>query len=296
MEAAYFYGPDKIPFRPDPEGGAADVAAPLRPFHGIISRGLLAQAVRLGLTPPTWHEYAHRLNQAGPPGTRPDLLTRLEAAARECEVLSVEQSARCAKTYLEQYLNGPGMAEGVGAELWNIKEGHTSSVWKASLSGPPGLPDASFIINVARDREAGLELKKASEKMQAIAQKCPGINAAGVYDIAGVELDYFDRLIKVVVTRNEWIADSYEIHRIAGPTKTRPEQYALVERFLTSENNPAHISSINGRLFSDAERRKIKRDVRFFLKNASKTAPVQVNINEGDVVWNGRRAVVVAIS
>lgn len=292
MKFTFFYGPDKIPFSlPDRR---EQHLSSIEPFHGIISRGLLAQTVEIGLSVEAWYQYAHLMDEVSLEIQEP-ALSRLKDCVREYEVLSFYQSAFCAKKYVEQYYSSIIKEDEVEFTLWNIKEGHTSSVWKINMTGLTHVQQDPFVVNVARDKAAGIELKNTSEKMLAIAENCPGINMAKVCGIDKVSLNYFHEVIDVVITHNEWIPDAREIHFFPG-NERQAEQYVLVERFLTSHDRPSQITSIHGRKFTESESNQIKGDIAFFLANACKVLPTYINLNEGDVVWTGEKAIVVAIS
>ena len=68
-----------------------------------------------------------------------------------------------------------------------------------------------------------------------------------------------------------------------------------MERFLADPDYPAQIAKIRGRYLNQVEVLKIENDIENFLTKATiPKQPVNININEGDVVWNGNRALVVA--
>lgn len=264
------------------------------PFHGIISRGLLQKFEAEGVSSATWHTYAHLISNAAALHQAPEL-TLLQEYAYTCEVLSFSHSAACVRNYLERYLDKPSKKEQLTGEVWNIKEGHTSSVWKVTIADEYHSVADQFVVNVARDQAAGRELQDTSVRMQAIAKSCPAINMAQVYDIQSIKLKYFDKLIEVVVTRNEFIPKAYEIHALAG-AGSGIAQFVLVERFLTSGQRPSQIASINGRRFTEEECCKIAEDLRLFGLCAATQPGTSISINEGDAVWNGEKAVVIAIS
>jgi hypothetical protein len=195
LEVEFFYGPNKIPFFMDEqEMHFSDSAIPL---HGIISRGLLRKFEEERIHSNAWHKYAHLIGQAPDVNQEPDLTLLQEYAAR-CDVLSFSNSAASVRSYVQQYINVNEKNETLVCGLWNIKEGHTSSVWKVNLMNKHHLVKDQFIVNVARDEEAGLELKRTSEKMQTITANFPKINMAMVYDIDKVTLNYLDKCINVV--------------------------------------------------------------------------------------------------
>jgi hypothetical protein len=211
---------------------------------------------------------------------------------RQHGVLSFSQSAVCAKEYGAIYCRSKKEKITL-MECWNIKEGHTSSVWKISIYGDN--ISETFIVNVARDREAGMELQESSLKLKAVKEQSPDINSVSVFDISTLH----NKLLPggVVVTRNEWIENAFEVH-LRTNKQEGSEELLMVDRFLMDERNPAKIISILGRIFSSVEANKIKSDLQDFLLNASEYLhdEVAVNINDGDLVWNGERAIVVAIS
>ena len=295
MDFSFFFGPDKTPFAFHENGMVG--AGTTIPFHGIISRGLLNKLKENNVPNEVWHNNAHLLEMEDwYSDSNVQYLLTLKEYAADCKVLSFSQSSACVKLYMENYFDCSDAKNIAQCEIWNIKEGHTSSVWKVSFFDSDS-KENQFIINVARDYEAGIELKTTFEQMKAIAERSPHINMAKVYDIRKILLNYNDNPYEVVVTINQWIEDSYEIHVVKDKLNGK-EQYLLVERFLTKDGSPAHISSIYGRRFSEEESAKIKDDIDLFLTTASKCLshiPI-LNINYGDVVWDGKKATIVAVS
>jgi hypothetical protein len=292
MEFCFFYGPDKIPFSID--GEKIVLSDYSIPFHGIISKGLLIKLEEEGVNSKIWYKYAHLVGNNNTLEQELDL-TRLQKCVYGCEALSFSSSAISVKIYVDTFIAKSSKDEQLTCEIWNVKEGHTSSVWKVTIINTNNLILDQFVINVARDRAAGIELQSTAEKMITIAENCPGINMAKVYGIEKVSLNYFHEIIDIVITRNEWIPDAREIHFFPG-NERQAEQYVLVERFLTSHDRPSQITSIHGRKFTESESNQIKDDIAFFLANACKVLPTCINLNEGDVVWTGKKAVIVAIS
>lgn len=293
MRFHFFFGPDMVEFVPSDKGTSkSDTGVP---FHGIISRGLLNRMIEKKVGNEVWYQNAHRLDTLVFEKESSDAdASMLGKLANECRVLSFGQSAFCARLFIENHCKEMNKFDDADCEIWNIKEGHTSSVWKITILNPQDSREHQFVINVARDYEAGVELETTSEKMKAIAEHCPDINIAKVLDIQKIPLNYNEALVEVVVTKNEWIENSYEIHAAKDKLDGK-EQYVLVERFLTKEESPSQITSIYGRRFSTEESIRIRRDIESFLNRASSFASTSLNINEGDVVWNSQNAVVVAI-
>lgn len=256
-------------------------------------KGLLNKLKENNVSNEVWYKNAHLLEREDLNcGSNVQDLLILKEYAAECKVLSFRQSAACVKLYVEKYFAGLEASHIAKCEIWNIKEGHTSSVWKVAFASEEKFD--SFAVNVARDEEAGIALKASSEKMKIIGIKFPEINLAKVLDIYALQ----DRSLPslVVITRNEWIDNSYEIH--SRKNKTGEDELLMVERFLTSKNNPAYITSVLGRIFTAEEVRNIKKEINIFLTKATAYLPgkPEININDGDVVWDGEKAIVVAIS
>jgi hypothetical protein len=286
---SWFFGPDREPFVLD-DGGAVWAAAGM-PFHGIVSRGTRELLQQAGVAPEVWLRNAHRLEAPEQPGEGAEL-SRVRAAARLAGALSFGESAACVWRYLEQHCVAAGKAAEV--EAWNIKEGHTSSVWGVSLRDAQGSL-LKFIVNVARDRSASAELDASSKRLRQIRAGAPTVLLAEVEDIERVRVPLASGPAEVVVTRNEWLSGCQEIHAVQEQRRSR---YLLVERFLTMPDAPAHIVSIYGRRCSDAECRQIDSDIASFREQAAAVlqVPTELEVNDGDLVWNGSRAVVVATS
>src|SRR5699024_9640843 len=153
-----------------------------------------------------WHHHAHHLYNIGDAKIY-KAGHQMRDHMRECAVLSFAESAVAAKKYAQNYCREKGR-KNAHIELWNVKEGHTSSVWKLTISTEK--ESEVFAVNVAKDREAGRELRESSIKLRRITDEIPGINCAKVYDIAAIK----DKMlpVPVVVTRNEWIDNACEIH------------------------------------------------------------------------------------
>jgi hypothetical protein len=287
MKHRFYWGPDKLPF--DLHNNGMVQATGAMPFHGIISRGLLEQFRQHQLSADLWHRYAAVL-----PGDSIDHtdLETIRLHAKECAVLSFEQSAVCARYFLEEYYSAQDTGN-ASVEAWNIKEGHTSSVWKITCE----MEDRreTFVLNISRDRQAGIELRNTSEKLKTIGEQVPGIRMAKVYTITSLSSESLP--CEVVLTMNEWIPDAYEVHTRTNQ-RTGGDEYLVVERFLTSSADPAKILSVKGRVLSEIETTLLRSQLDEFLNLAATCLPGRpsVAINDGDVVWDGEKAIVVALS
>jgi len=267
---ALYHGPDRT------EISTAD-----GPFHGIVPRGLVG-----GVGLDDWRLYAHRFFDDATEEN--GSLALLRQAARQSHVLSFRHSAEAAQRFVEKRLD----LQEARCDLWNIKEGHTSSVWRVAVDGENS--SGEFILNVARDDAAGLELARTAWTMQAIGDRYPDLAMAKVEDIAEVEIDYFGQPAAVTVTRNELVRDALEIH-LGRDRQTGEPTHVVIERFLTSPEQPSEIVHIFGRVMTHTECLRLEADLAAFLDAALQVAPVAVDINDGDIVWAGSRAVVVAI-
>ncbi len=289
MSITFFFGPDKIKFSIR-EKGLVEASSAI-PFHGIVSRGVLMKFAEKGISVDLWHRFAHSLFQTTVEGISNDELM-VRDLVHEAKALSFGQSAYCAQQYIVRYFD---MIHAIDAdvELWNIKEGHTSSVWKVTIDSP-GLEEC-FILNISRDCEASKDLKETSEKIMTIGDSFPELNMSKVFEITSLKDDSLP--FEPVITKNEWVADSFEVH-CRRQKQRGAEEFIFVERFLTDMITPARITSAVGRIFTKEESSKINSDINFFLSKASSCLGEEpsLNINEGDVVWNGEKAVVVALS
>lgn len=288
MEFRFYFGPDKIPFRLL-DNGMVETSSTM-PFHGIISRGMLKKFQEQNRSCDDWYKYALHLEYHDPQIYATDDFEHIYKSFQECGVLSFSQSAFCAQQYVTYYDAGRGL-KNAQVELWNIKEGHTSSVWKVTMAD--GLHNETFIINVARDRKAGEELKETSEILQRIAAEYPDTPIAKVWEI--YSFSHPGLPCNAIITRNEWVNDAYEIHQRKSGEKG--VEFLLVDRFITSRNNPAQITSVLGRIFSTEESKKIESGLHDILSKAIRFHPhTKVDINDGDLVWNGEKAIAVALS
>lgn len=290
----FFFGPDKIPFCLQLNGMVESDCS--LPFHGIVSRGLLNWLRGHNVSPTVWYEHAPSLEPAYLlDGSDYQDVALLRAAAAECKVLTFGQSAWCAQRFVELY-EPEAARQADWCEFWNIKEGHTSSVWKVTYPAADKL-EISFVINVARDQQAGEELRLTSERMQIIAASGASADMAQVHDIRTIALDGESGPHEVVVTKNEWIDNALEIHSRRSK-QTGDEELILVERFITHPQHPAALTSIHGRILNSKETQIIRQGVADFLTHAGRCLPEkpEISINEGDVLWNGEKAIVIAFA
>jgi hypothetical protein len=272
MRIRFFHGPDREEITVTTGG---EVSGPSgAPFHGIAGRGLLPWLQRREAGAALRRRAAYVL-EARPDAELDNDALALRAAARRTGTLRFGQSAFAAARQLGD----------TGGELWAVKEGHTSSVWIASSASE------SFVVNVARDRAASRELRGSSLRLQALAAARPDLPLAAVLAVESVDLSDVGVTDAVTVTRNTLVESALEIHALPDDGG-----YGLVERFLSGiPDAPAHIRAIVGRRVSEDQRTCIDTLIAAVRAESVDGAPVQLEVGDGDVVWDGERAVIVAI-
>lgn len=283
IKLAFRHGPEGVPFYLLAEGLVDEMGC--IPFHGIISRGMLDQLRNESDPIPPWEEFGHLIHDQRVADSSGLVFWR--RVANGCGALSFAQSAMCVHRYLEQYVSLLEVEGDFACEALNVKEGHTSSVWRVRIDSGP--TSSEFAINVARDSIAGIELARSSKAMKLIVESWPEANLAKVIELTEVRLPELPQ--PVVVTRNEWISDSFEIHRLSAAA-CATGQLVLVERFLTDDSAPSRIHRIRGRRLTENETEQVNQDIKVFLHRTEQYG-VQLEINHGDLVWNGQRAVVI---
>jgi hypothetical protein len=275
MDVVYLHGPNRTRFDVRPDG--ALVAAGGTPFHGVVSRGLRSWLdSQFPDGPAVWESYAHLLHDADTNVTAE--LRELRRAAARLKVLSFGQSAQAATQYMARL----GCRH---ALLWNIKEGHTASVWVSCADRA-----SPFVLNVARDAVAGAELRDTSRRMRQLAATAPNVPIAAVDDIAKVELLTPAGPMSVVVVRNALIENAREVHELPDD-----RGYVLIDQFVADVEVPARIRGARGRHATAREHAAIDDTIAQVRAAATAGLPVEVDVNDGDVVWDGARAYVVAI-
>lgn len=289
MNVTFTHGPDRTPLDWSDDGSLQSVSG--TPFHGIASRGLLPWLEGRPDGEFVWAAFGHLIHE---PGATPDpALLALREAAHEAGVLSLSQSARAAHGFVTDRCI-PGWEKPVeSVDLWNMKEGHTSSVWLVTID-PADRAPTRFVVNVARDDRAGEELRQTSQVMQALATRFPDLPIAAVDEIATVSITTGVGTREVTVTRNAWVPGALEIHCLPGTTRS-PERYVFVERFITDEEAPSRIRAVRGRVATASEQETIAGTIRQFRHALLPSDCVSLDINDGDLVWNGESAVIVAV-
>jgi hypothetical protein len=278
------YGPDRLPLEESAVATAARWG--YRPFHGIVSLGLREHPA---CTPDGWREAAPLLD------TLPRAGGVLDDAARDCGVLSFDDSLAAAEHAASEYGNGSAVAE-----LWNLKEGHTTSVWCATYECAADDNDPRrIVLNVARDDLASRELEQATATYSEMVERAPDIAAARVLAIWKLRRDG-DGGEPVTVVAQKWIDDAYEINALPAGADSRG-QLCAVERFITDPAQPARICSVRGGRLTAEEHGRVGACVALLLRQGASydsdlgawSLPRFV-VNHGDWVWQHDRALAVA--
>lgn len=196
------------------------------PFFGIVPRSLLADVSR-NLTAPEWLTVAAELEcaaAAGRPVASGSILKRWRRRYDRGDVISWRASRDACLRYLERLLSDTKLAGVMAAahagitledpralewHVWQVKEGHTSSVWKAVATTPAG-HEFALCINLARDRFASLELRASAAWLRRWHATDPD-HVAFILHNDVVEVRDGSRSFRVQATAGPWI-DGRELH------------------------------------------------------------------------------------
>lgn len=230
-------------------------------------------------------------------------------AARRCRVLTYAQSAQCARLFVETRVNdiaqrmfgsayAPATVE--TCELWSVKEGHTSSVWQATVRFVGYESQLKFALNVARDLRAGEELVGTDQQLR----KLYALDPEGVVEVLAtdtVEIKSDKESWTVPVDALRWLNSAVELHVLPDPG-TGCGRFILVDWFLSPTDSPGGMQTMFGsgpiielsdQIWSCALWHLLAQSE--FTDHTVVRIP-QTEINEGDWVWNGRDTVLVAVS
>jgi len=294
MRFTLLYGPNRIPIGQGLESESGCV-----PFHQVISRGLLQSAEDRGLAAEDWQAVAPFVDRAlcGSGDTQDQLGVWFDLA-RQNLVLSYESSARCAMEFISgnssqlyQQLAGKTIEPGSIrlCELWGIKEGHTSSIWIVTLHLAQTHPSARFVVNVARDMEAGEELTAMDTELSALHLR-DHLSAVKVLG-SGTVADEWD----VPVLATSWIPNGLELHVLPSG------RAVAIDRFNPDPSDPRRVASVTVRsdLDSDELWGAILRSWVALGNWSQPDGPVRLprtEINEGDWVYSDGRAVLCGLT
>lgn len=260
--------------------------------HGIISEGLLEKFVEENLDLKLWDDYVSFLN-GSLQEINNELLLKIQGLSLSARTLHFNHSTICAMESVSKYIAHNYHSDEIITEIISLQEGNISSVWKVNITNSNNKHLESFILNIARDYDAGLHLSSISELMEEIREKYTDVSIARVYSVDHVEIEYFGELIEVVVTRNEYIDGAKNIYFRNKDEFGKP-QYYIAEKFLDSSSGAT--KKILASPATDAINKEVNRTIdRVTNYNSNGTYP-KLDINRGDLVWNGEKVTIVWLS
>lgn len=301
------YGPFRLSVSPsgvaNPRGGDEVV-----PAFVTLPRGLFPCAEARGPGAiAEWNRVAPALETILPSiraGGRPfgPLAAWIEASV-QAGVLTWQESAGACREFLTALAARRDLCDACGlppadrwtaAECWQVKEGHTSSVWGLLITAR-GAGPTPLCVNVARDAVASRELAGTSERLRELHARDPG-HVAAVHAIWQVESPAGAGALTVTV--QEWVPGR-ELHVPAGDANGLLE----IAWFLGPAPGGAGPQRVLGRRLTAEEQDRVARQALAFLERhavwSSDGSTVEVpaiEVNEGDAVWADGRFVVVAVS
>lgn len=243
-----------------------------------------------------WERIAAWLDPALDGVVTPPVVPRsVVAAARACGVLTFADGMAVAATFATERLGAIVGAEFRAAELWHLKEGHTSSVWRVLLRAPDGSDAGVIALNVARDRPAGDELERSVEVLDALGatRSVPVAHVIGGGRVPHPSAPHG----QVAVVVQEWMEGARELG--FAPARDGVRLHAI-DAFLIDEAWPGRISGVRGTPLTDAEHRDVAYDLTRAVLAAARTHPEglvlpHVDIHQGDCVWcDGQLGIVAA--
>lgn len=203
VDVSIVHGPQRL----DPQRCGA--------YHGIAPRAL----VDLGVDPASWPTLAPVIDET---------LSRCAAASDDVAVAAVDagvlayrDSAAAAERFVRDLLTDPDrwgdVAHGTTVEperleLWSVREGATSSVWRVAVSGRASSGPMVFALEVARDATA------AAAELVAVAAELRRMHAHEpdrVVRLLGegtVELELAGGPARIPVVVAEWFESARELH------------------------------------------------------------------------------------
>lgn len=283
-----------------PLGLSGNIERGGRAYFTIPSKGIVAHRI-IGST--TWEKIADKIDLIlhGVAQTDSEILGKLQAI----ELLSFPDTIKVLECFT---LDANGLASALGVEFAHIdgvkfefcKEGQTSSVWKAVVTGENTRCPILCAVNVARDRIAGEDLWHSSIQLEAISNTLPNIPVAEVIALRQYNIGRPGR--SVVIALNRWVDDAQELH-VAGSGEDVPHRLLTVERFEIDVSLCGRISTVHGRELSRNEQLMLMDQLRRIdtsFKTAFNAGVLQslprIEINEGDLVLTSTGAVIVALS
>lgn len=287
------HGPDRRPLWPP--GGAG-------PFHGIVSRGLMEE---LGAdAAPDWPRWAPWLDAAltGMPAALAIVPAAIVGAARRCGWTTFQEGVEAAvaftaasiKPLLRQLSAGFDPDRVASVELWQLKEGHTSSVWQLTITPKNDGRPARAALNVARDDAASEELLQTAEEIERLTQSS---------DVPVARVLHRGTAMHgaAAVVAQEWVEGARELaflRRRDGLVRLH-----AIERFVTDADAPARILGAIGRQLDDDDHAAASYAATRLLLDGAVPGPIEgtvalprFDVDHGDWVWGADGPALVALA
>ncbi|MGF1481959.1 MAG: hypothetical protein ACFB4I_21175 [Cyanophyceae cyanobacterium] len=323
-----WHGPYREPLSLEPGIEAFNSSATI-PYFGIIPRGLLnrlelqpwqhphewnriAPWLELGLSAVAADEWKACLDKVDFPES--DRLQPWLTVAKEVGVLSLQTTAKLCVDFLSSLLSdqkavshlvhqlgyGEDFSEEISrVDVWLVKEGQTSSVWRIELHSEAFYPSLVFCLNVARDSEAGRELVDSYAHLVNWYARDP-THVAKPLCLETVETNLAGRTISLAMTLHAWI-DGRELH--GRPGRNGSAAFIEVEWFVPEHSQNQESLRVLGRILSATEHQQLWAQLLKFYRrhatystNGAEVVIPGLEINDGDLVWTGQEIVAVAAS
>lgn len=293
MKIFLFATEDKINFTLD-QNNEIDCHG-LKFNHGIISEGLLEKFVDENLDLKVWDSYVSYLND-DLHEIDDELLLKIQNLSLSTRTLHFSHSTICALESVSKYITDNYHSNEIITEITSLQEGYISSIWKVSITNSNNKHLESFILNIARDYSGGLHLRSISKLMEEIREKYIDISISRVYSIDNVKIEYFGQVIEVVVTRNEYINGAKNIYFMDRDEFGKP-QYYIADKFLASDlESQGPTKKVLAKFATDTINNEINRTIARVTNYNSNGIYPKLDINRGDLVWNGEKVVIVGLS
>jgi hypothetical protein len=270
------------------------------PYFGIVPRALMQEAA--GLACEEWLAIAGGLEakRRGLPVEHGARIGQWHTHHDDHDVASWQACRDACTRYLERLLRDstlrslmPGLPpRDAPWQLWQIKEGHTTSVWRASALA--GDARQALCINVARDRSASLELQCCAELLMRW-RKRDSVHIAPLHRIDCIEVREGLRGFGLTATAGAWI-EGRELHVEQEHARL---QIIEVDRFVCDGRCRPQLMA-GRRLSTDDTRDLLQQWRRLVIRHAA-ACPGQPTVlaprfdfEDGDLVRAGRRLIAIA--
>jgi hypothetical protein len=258
-----------------------------------------------------------RAERVGIPPDDSAILSWVNACC-ELGVLTYAQSFAAAARFVRSHLEGrarrrwselakfaTGTTVGANApdqcELWSVREGHTSSVWRTETRASGLGQPVVFGLNVARDRDAARELVRTTHEMRRLHALEP-TSVLGVLAEEIEEIVTAGGIVSLPVIAVPWIEQARELQMLYDAPQGSG-RFVVVERFEPLDaKDPAGRQHARGRVSTSDETEALWRallalrlKLTRFNDDGTATTPF-FEINEGDLVWVNGHIVAIAVS